>query len=110
MCDLSAARFDLVPFFQEGKQAGRPARRSWFLFLLGLALLSLPARQLRAQSLFATLTGIVSDPSGAVVPGATVKLINEQSGSTRDTVTNAEGYYTFVSVSVGNFSYKLRVE
>ena len=78
--------------------------------LIGLALLTLPATQLRAQSLFATLTGVVSDPSGAVVPGATVKLINEQSGSTRETVTGTEGYYSFISVAVGNLTYKLVVE
>jgi hypothetical protein len=79
-------------------------------FLIALALLTLPATQLRAQSLFAALTGVVSDPSGAVVPNATVRLINEQSGSTRETVTNAEGYYSFPSVAVGNFTYKLVVE
>ncbi len=84
--------------------------KTWMLFLLGLALLVMPARQLRAQSLFATLTGVVSDPSGAVVPNATVRLVNEQSASTRETVTNAEGYYSFASVAVGNFTYKLTVE
>jgi hypothetical protein len=79
-------------------------------FLVALALLTGLAPRLPAQSLFATLTGIVSDPSGAVVPGATVKLMNEQSGSTRETVTNGEGFFTFVSVAVGDFSYKLVVE
>lgn len=87
-----------------------PGLKTWMLFLLGLALLAMPARQLQAQSLFATLTGVVSDPSGAVVPSATVKLINEQAASTRETVTNAEGYYSFASVAVGNFTYKLVVE
>lgn len=62
------------------------------------------------QSIFATLTGVVSDPSGAVVPNAKVKLKNEQSGSLRDTLTNSDGYYTFVSVSVGDFTYELTVE
>ena len=79
-------------------------------FLVGLSLLILPALNLPAQSLFATLTGVVSDPSAAVVPGATVKLINEQSGDTRETATNTEGYFTFASVAVGNFTYKLTVE
>jgi hypothetical protein len=79
-------------------------------FLIALALLTIPVAQLRAQSLFATLTGVVSDPSGAVVPNAKVKLINEQSGSARETVSNAEGYYSFASVAVGNFTYKLVVE
>jgi hypothetical protein len=79
-------------------------------FLVGLAMLVLPAVNLPAQSIFATLTGDVTDPSSAVVPGAVVKLVNEQSGSARDTVTNAEGYYSFVSISVGDFTYKLTVE
>lgn len=77
--------------------------------LAGFALLVLFAMQLPAQFIFGTLTGVVSDPSGAVVPQASVKLINEQSGDTRETVTNDEGYFTFASVAVGNFTYKLTV-
>src|SRR5579862_3069708 len=78
--------------------------------LVGLALLFLSALNLPAQFIFATLTGVVSDPSGAVVPQAKVRLINEQSGDIRETVTNNEGYYTFASMSVGAFTYKLQVE
>jgi hypothetical protein len=84
--------------------------KQWIKFLVIFTLLATPATRLSAQSIFATLTGIVSDPSGAVVPNATVKLINEQSASTRDTVTNAEGYYSFASVAIGDFTYKLVVE
>jgi hypothetical protein len=94
--------------------ASRPKRvralKGWAVFIVGLALLTMPAIELKAQSLFATVTGVVSDPSGAVVPGATVKLINERSGDTRDTITNAEGYFSFASVAVGDFTYKLVVE
>ncbi len=79
-------------------------------FLVGVALLTVLATRLPAQSLFASLTGIVSDPSGAVVPNATVKLINEQSGSAYNSVADAQGYYSFNSVSVGDFTYKLTVE
>jgi hypothetical protein len=84
--------------------------KHWIKIVIAVAIVALSARQLPAQSLFATLTGIVSDSSGAVVPDATVKLTNEKSGSARDTVTDAQGYYTFVSVSVGDFTYKLTVE
>ena len=110
MHNSSALRANFVPSRQEEGRVGKPALKNWIVFLVALALLTMPAMQLRAQSLFATLTGVVSDPSGAVVPNATVKLINERSGSTRDTVTNAEGYYTFASVAVGDFTYKLVVE
>src|SRR5438874_385852 len=71
--------------------------------LIGIAVVSLLASSLPAQSIFGTLTGIVSDPSQAVVAGASIKLRDEQSGAQRDTVTNADGYYTFVSVPPGGY-------
>jgi len=44
------------------------------------------------------LTGIVSDSSGAVVPGANVTLKNAGSGDVRKTVANSDGYFTVSSV------------
>jgi hypothetical protein len=60
------------------------------------------------QGIFGTLTGVVTDPSQSVVAGAKITLTDTASGSTRDTVTNAEGYYSFNSVPVG--TYRLNVE
>src|SRR6516225_9535208 len=59
---------------------------------------------------FATLTGVVSDPSGAVVPNAKVHLRNESTGSMRDTVTNSDGYFTLASLPVGDFAYELSID
>src|SRR2546429_5510955 len=59
---------------------------------------------LRAQGIFATLTGTVTDPSGSVVTDAKVALRDAVSGSARDTVTNGEGYFTLASVPVGTYS------
>jgi len=73
----------------------------------GFALFCLLAPELPAQSIYGTLTGIVADPSKSVVAGATLKLRDEQSGYQRDTVTNTDGYYTFVSVPPG--AYELTV-
>ncbi len=78
--------------------------------LAGFTLLTLLAMSLPAQSIYATLTGVVADPSGAVMPGATVRLRNEASGSLRETTTNTEGFYTLVSVAVGDFTYALEIE
>src|SRR3954468_2616703 len=58
---------------------------------------------LYAQSIYGTLTGIVSDPSGAVVSDSKLQLRDEQSGSQRETVANAEGYFTFVSLPPGTY-------
>src|SRR5205823_1450476 len=60
------------------------------------------------QGIFATLTGVVTDPSGAVVSNAKVTLRDAQSGSERGTITDSAGYYTFASVPVG--TYVLNVE
>ena len=75
--------------------------------LAGIAFAALLAANLQAQSIYGTLTGIVSDPSGAVVAGASLKLRDQQSGSQRETVANSDGYYTFVSVPPG--AYQLTV-
>ncbi len=74
---------------------------------LGLALFALISGSAQAQSIYGTLTGVISDPSGAVVAGATLQLRDQQSGSQRDTVANHDGYYTFVSVPPG--AYQLTV-
>src|SRR6266700_8378169 len=63
-----------------------------------------------AQGIFATLTGVVSDPSGSVVSNAKVTLRDEGSGSERQTVANAEGYFTFASVPVGKYSLSVEAQ
>jgi hypothetical protein len=73
-------------------------------FLLGITALSCLAAHLSAQGIYATLTGVVTDPSTAVVPKATVTLTDAQSGSQRSTVTNSDGYFTFASVPVGTYN------
>ncbi len=75
---------------------------SFLVVLCCLILLS--GGSLRAQGIFATLTGVVLDPSRSVVTGAKVVLKDAVSGSARDTVTNGEGYFTFASVPVGTYS------
>ncbi len=77
--------------------------KCWTRILAGFAFLVLLATNLPAQSIYATLTGVVTDSTQAVVPNATVKLRDESSGSLRDTVTNNDGYFTFASVAVGKF-------
>ena len=78
------------------------------LLRLVLVLATLAAANLSAQSIYSTLTGIVTDPAQAVVPNAKVTLTNTASGDVRRTVTNADGYFTFASVPVA--SYDLTIE
>src|SRR5262249_21420943 len=63
-----------------------------------------------AQGIFATLTGIVTDPSQSVVSNAKVTLKDANSGSERQTVTNGEGYFTFASVPVGTYTVSIEAQ
>jgi len=60
-----------------------------------------------AQTSRGTVSGIVSDPTGAVVPGATITLTNDQTGVSRTTNTNGEGFYRFDAVDLGSYSLKI---
>ncbi len=62
------------------------------------------------QGIFATLTGVVSDPSNAVVKGAKVTLTDAGSFSARETVTNDDGYFTFASVAVGKYNLSIEAQ
>lgn len=75
--------------------------------LLGLAALFCLAASVWSQALFSTLTGVVTDPSGAVVAGLKVTLRNAESGDLRDTVTDNQGYYSFASVPVGTYNLNI---
>src|SRR6478752_3103528 len=61
-----------------------------------------------SQSISGTLTGTVTDPSGAVVPQAKVNLKNEGSGDLRRTVSNSDGFFTFAAVPAG--IYEVTIE
>ena len=62
------------------------------------------------QGIFATLTGVVSDPTNAIVNGAKVTLTDVVSGSARETVTNSDGYFTFASVPVGKYNLSIEAQ
>jgi hypothetical protein len=54
-----------------------------------------------------TVTGTVTDSSGASVPGATVYLADTASGGIRPTTTSDKGVYTFPYVNPGTYSVKV---
>ncbi|MFZ1008510.1 MAG: carboxypeptidase regulatory-like domain-containing protein [Candidatus Sulfotelmatobacter sp.] len=83
----------------------RPTVRKHFLFLaicaviLGLSAIGL------GQELAATLTGTVTDSSGAVVAGATVVVHSEETGSdVRSVTTNDTGSFNITNLPAGRFT------
>jgi hypothetical protein len=59
---------------------------------------------LPAQSDLSSISGTITDPSGAVVAGAAVTLRNESTGVIRATTTNGSGFYTISSLAPGRYS------
>lgn len=60
------------------------------------------------QGRTASLTGLVTDPTGAAIPGAQVTIRNTQTNIERTITTGESGYYTFQVLEVG--SYEVVVE
>ncbi|HEV8428434.1 MAG TPA: TonB-dependent receptor [Pyrinomonadaceae bacterium] len=72
-----------------------------------LALVGVTAGAALAQA-NAKVSGTVTDPNGAAVPGAAVKLINQATKIEVEATTNEDGYFNFVNVNPA--MYTLRVE
>lgn len=76
-----------------------------FFFLIA-ALLSFSLVAV-AQTSRGTVAGTITDPNGAVIPGATVILTNLETTVTRTTTTNDEGFYRFDAVDLGSYSVQV---
>src|SRR3989442_2151777 len=55
------------------------------------------------QTETATVSGLITDDTGAVVPGAEVKLQSVERGTVGSATTNNSGIYVFVSVHPGQY-------
>jgi len=69
-----------------------------------LSILVLHSSNILAQGLFGTISGIVSDSSGAVVPGATVRVINVSTNVVVILTTNGAGVYVATSLNPGVYN------
>jgi len=85
--------------------------RNWFrrfAALLGMLALGLAAGRVQAQSVSARVEGVVTDTTGAAVPGAMVVATNKGTNASRQAVTDPEGRFLVTPLQPGN--YTLRVE
>jgi len=78
--------------------------RRWFGLILATTLLAVSAY---SQTFRGAINGSVTDPSGAVVAGATVKATNIATDVSRDTTTTSDGQFSFQDLPLG--SYKISV-
>lgn len=82
--------------------------RAGVMFGLAAALVLSAAAGLNAQSAQGGLRGVVKDPQG-IIPGVTVTLTNEQTNTTRETLTNSVGEYSFPAVDPSSYTVRATV-
>lgn len=71
-----------------------------------IVILALPV-SLTAQVTTASISGIVTDPSGGIVPGAQVKATQIETNFTRNAVTDAGGQYSIKFLPVGDYRVEI---
>lgn len=79
--------------------------KRFFLFILLVACTG----SLHGQTASTSLRGTVTDPSGSIVPGASVTIENQASGFHASVMTDASGAYEFVQIVPGRYKVTVRV-
>jgi hypothetical protein len=75
--------------------------RQWVVSLCGVALLISSAL---AQQVNGSITGTVTDSSGASLPAAAVRVQSKSTNATRDTVTDSSGNYNIPFLPPGEYT------
>ncbi len=76
-------------------------RKLLLLMVFGLAIFLVPSALCQEN---ATITGTVTDSSGAAVPNVAISLTSQATGQVRQAVSNNDGIYYFGNVGVGHFT------
>jgi len=87
-------------------------RARWTMMCLGticLVFSLLIPTLLSAQGANGRILGRVADPTGAVLAGAKITLINEATGISRDALTNESGDYNLVNVVPGTYTIQFEL-
>lgn len=81
--------------------------RGFVLLAATLLMLAFTVAPATAQLLYGSITGLIEDPSGSVVPGAKVTATNTATGQVYEGVADANGTFTLTNVLPGNYDLKI---
>lgn len=85
-------------------------RRCYRLVLVSLFLLGACCGMLSAQVSNGTLTGNITDPSGAPILHCRVLAVDQESGARLETVTDSAGFYNLPSLRPGKYSISIQAQ
>jgi len=81
------------------------SKKLTFFYLISFLSISLAlSPRALAQQTLGGITGTISDDSGAVIPGATVKVVGDQTNLTRTMDTSDTGFYLIPNLPIGSYT------
>src|SRR5271155_3360387 len=97
---------------RSGRLLGTVGTGGWGMHIsrsskLALLLVCLLAAATAWASISGRISGIVTDPKGSVVPGASVTTVNTATGVRSTLKTDGAGFYNFASLSVGTYDVEI---
>ncbi|HEY1493569.1 MAG TPA: carboxypeptidase regulatory-like domain-containing protein [Candidatus Solibacter sp.] len=75
-----------------------------------LFLLSFLPALLPAQNISSVISGVVQDPTGAVIAGAQIKATSEDKGFVRTSATNTDGFFSFPDLTPATFTLSVNAQ
>ncbi len=79
-----------------------------YKFGLGIALFLMFGTLAAWASITGSISGVVADPSGAVVPGVTVTAVDTNTGVKQTVVTDQKGFYEFPALAIGTYELDIQ--
>ena len=79
-------------------------------FALACLAVLVAAESARAQTVTGTLQGTVTDSSGAVLPGASITIRNDETGGVREVITNDVGFYAAPYLPIGRYTVTAKLD
>jgi len=79
----------------------RKAGLAFLIFLLAASALA---------SVTGSISGTITDPAGAVIPGAKVSAVERETGIHHESVSDQKGFYSFLALPVGTYTVIVRKE
>jgi hypothetical protein len=84
--------------------SGQSSYRVRVAVILAIAALTVPILVFGQSAVLGTISGVITDPSGAVIPGVAITITNTGTSATANAVTNASGFYTFPNLTPGSYN------
>ena len=81
----------------------QPLPRVWSRISTAILCFFATALLIWAQAETGQITGTVTDPSGAAVPNASIKVVNAATGAERNSASNGAGVYSVTNLEPGDY-------